>query len=448
MSVKGVSVRSLLSHLEVDRAVLAGVLTRAWGACAGPVTALLIINKFSPELQGYFYTFNNLLALQVFIELGLGAVVIQFASHEWANLSLDNMGRVQGDVDSLSRLASLTRLVVKWYLVGGVLLVFLLGLGGSAFFAYNESGTITWLLPWLSLCLFSGATVCLLPFWSLLEGCNQVSKVYTFRLIIGFCSSLVIWCSIYFGAGLWAAALSTAAVNLLTLFFLGKHYTRFFSSLFKAQKASVLSWRHDILPMQWRIALSWISGYFVFSLFTPVLFHFQGPVVAGQFGMTWSLVGIIGAIATSWVTPKVPQFGMLIARRDFVQLDKLFWKITRVMLVVMIALAASCLGFVWILGIYYQPFASRLLPLTPLAIFLVAQVVALSTFPFSYYLRAHKKEPMMVLSVSAGILIGLSTFFLAKYYSVTAVATGYLVLNLLFAPFAFIIWNRCRKLWH
>ena len=44
-----------------------------------------------------------------------------------------------------------------------------------------------------------------------------------------------------------------------------------------------ISWRKEVFPMQWKIALSFMSGYFVFQLFTPVLFHYQGAEVASQF---------------------------------------------------------------------------------------------------------------------------------------------------------------------
>ena len=68
-------------RLEVDKAVFYGLLSKLWSLCSGPVTAIIIATKFTPEIQGYYYTFATILALQVFIELGLGKVILQFASH-------------------------------------------------------------------------------------------------------------------------------------------------------------------------------------------------------------------------------------------------------------------------------------------------------------------------------------------------------------------------------
>src|SRR3990172_2856854 len=86
------TIRDLLYRFDVDRAVSFGLLRRGWNFCSEPVTAILIATKFTPELQGYYYTFATILALQVFVELGLGTVIVQFASHEWSKLNLDKSG--------------------------------------------------------------------------------------------------------------------------------------------------------------------------------------------------------------------------------------------------------------------------------------------------------------------------------------------------------------------
>src|SRR4051812_43033401 len=99
--------RRWLQAAGVDRAVGLGVLSIALRSAAGPVTAFLIAMHFPPETQGYHYTFGSVVALQVLIELGLGQVLVQFASHEAARLSVGDRGRLQGDAGALSRLVSL-----------------------------------------------------------------------------------------------------------------------------------------------------------------------------------------------------------------------------------------------------------------------------------------------------------------------------------------------------
>ena len=43
---------------------------------AGIVTAVLIFINFSRQVQGYYYTFAAVIALQTFFELGLNVVVV------------------------------------------------------------------------------------------------------------------------------------------------------------------------------------------------------------------------------------------------------------------------------------------------------------------------------------------------------------------------------------
>ncbi|MFA5101315.1 MAG: TIGR04372 family glycosyltransferase, partial [Candidatus Omnitrophota bacterium] len=441
--------RRLLQRMDVDRAVLAGVAARVWSVIAGPVTALLIAYRFTPEYQGFYYTFGSLLALQVFVELGLGTVIIQFASHEWSKLHFEADGSISGDKDALSRLVSLARITTRWYATGGFAVALGLGIGGYIFFSKSSGLSVDWQLPWVSLCVLSGISICFIPVWSLLEGCNQISAVYTYRFMQGVVSSAAIWVSILAGVRLWAASASVAAILVCSVIFLRSRYWVFIKALLFTEPAhSRLNWRKEILPMQWRIALSWISGYFVASLFTPVLFRYHGPVVAGQFGMTWSVIGAIGGVAGSWLNPRVPQFGMLIARKEYKKLDQIFWRTTKIFSVIALVMAVIVWICVFVLYSSGHSLSLRILPPIPTGLFLIAQVLTILSLPLSAYLRAHKKEPLIWLSLGFGVLMAFAIFVFGRRYGVSGMALSYLVLNMLAVPGVFIIWYRCRAQWH
>ncbi len=442
-------IKIMLQKIEVDRPVFFGILSKIWCTLAAPVTAMLIIIKFSPELQGYYYTFNTLLALQIFVELGLGVVLVQFTSHEWSQLHLTKEGFIAGNEEALSRLSSLARLSLKWYAIGAAFLIIALGIGGYVFFSQSQKTDINWVYPWFSLCLATGINLCLVPIWSLLEGCNQVSELYFFRFWQGILISLSVWAAILFRARLLTATISSMMFLSCGLFFIISKYRNFLKSLFLFNaKGLRIKWFKDVFPMQWRIAASWVSGYFVFSLFTPVLFKFHGPIVAGQMGMTWSLVTLVVFMSSSWLAPKVPRFGILIAKKDYKTLDKLFFKITKVILIVSVIMGFLIWFAVFLLYNFHSKFAMRFLSPLPVAILLLAQIVVSISFPASSYLRAHKKEPLVFLSVTAGLFVGVLTFVLGKYYSATGVAIGYLFVNLIIIPLVFVTWYNCRISWH
>jgi len=441
--------KKLLKRLEVDRAVFFGLLTRIWQMLAVPVAALLIASQFTPELQGYYYTFESLVRLQVLVELGLGTVIIQFASHEWSKLGLDKTGQIVGDKDALSRLVSLAHVAVRWYLVGAILLILGLGVGGYMFFPKPSGNAINWVAPWFLLCLLTGVTICLLPIWSLLEGCNQVSNVYFYRFMQSLCTYSSLWLAILLGAKLWTASIYSAVGLVCAFIYLLKKYKLFLKTLlFSHETGPTIGWRSEIWPMQWRIAISWASGYFIYWLFTPILFHYHGPVVAGQMGMTWAMIGGLSAVVSSWILPKAPHFGILIANKEYQELDKLCWRLTK------ITLGVACLGALVIWSIVFalytfgHPLALRLLPPLPTGFFLLATISLVALIPMSVYLRAHKKEPLVFISVISAIFVAASNLVLGKYYSATGMATGYLLINLIMVPVVIVIWRRCRNKWH
>jgi O-antigen/teichoic acid export membrane protein len=248
---------------------------------------------------------------------------------------------------------------------------------------------------------------------------------------------------------LWAATLVALANFVAMLATVGRRYGRFLKSIMlSSPKGPRLDWRKDILPMQWRVSLSWLSGYFTFSLFTPVLFHYHGPVVAGQMGMTWAFVAALTSVASSWITPKAPTFGILIAQKEYARLDEMFWHLTKVVIAVT-ALGAVCIwGMVYGLNQLNHPYAFRVLSPLATSYLLLATVVLASGLPMSTYLRAHKKEPLLGLSLVGGMATGIAVIVLGKYSSVEYVALGYLLVMIATLPFLAWIWRVKRAEWH
>ena len=161
---------------------------------------------------------------------------------------------------------------------------------------------------------------------------------------------------------------------------------------------------------------------------------------------------MMGAISSSWLSPRVPLFGMLVAQKKYDELDKQFWQVLKIVTGITAFLALMIWCFVFMLNVLdygmAERFASRMISPLPTGLFLLAQLIMMISMPFSTYLRAHKKEPLMLISVIAALLMGISTFFLGKYYSVMGMALGYLILNIMLVPIVFLIWYRCRKVWH
>lgn len=207
--------------VDFNSGVFYTLLSKFWSVLSGPITSFVIAIYFTSVYQGYFYTFNTLLSLQIFIELGLGSVIQFFASHEWGNLYLNKENRIEGDYNSLNRLRSLARISFKWFFWGGVIAALIISIIGFYFFTTNATNGahVNWKIPWLVLSVLTGLNLMLTPFWAILEGCNQVKKVYSFRFIQGMLFTMTLWISIIFKAGLWAACFASSASLVVSFFF-------------------------------------------------------------------------------------------------------------------------------------------------------------------------------------------------------------------------------------
>jgi hypothetical protein len=207
-----------------------------------------------PELQGYYY--NGSWALQLF--LSLGQAIIQFASHDWSALSMDEKGRIVGNKAARSRLLSLGRMSIKWYGWAAILLVLGLGPAGYAFFSQSSGGGVSWSGPWAALCVGVGAGFILLPVFSLLQGCNQVPQFWFYRWIQQVVNGLSLWAAILLGAGLWTLPVASAAGLLWSVFFLLQRYPGFVGSFLLPPTGPLIRWRTDVCRSR-KIAISWIG---------------------------------------------------------------------------------------------------------------------------------------------------------------------------------------------
>jgi O-antigen/teichoic acid export membrane protein len=451
-------VTSYLNALGINKAVGYGVLTRLWGLVSVPATMYLIVTRFSKEQQGFYYTMYSLLALQVFFELGLLYVVAQFASHEFVDLQWGKGGKITGDPVFLSRFVDLLTKTTLWFIVvSGLLTVVLIPLG--LFFFSSMRGTtidFAWHLPWILAVLGTAINLLAIPFFSIIMGSGDVVSVNQRELLGALLGSCISWVLIVFHGGLYAVFAVTCGNAIVSWSFLLRQKPELLKLAWKqitcrtrqAQQKSAISWWGEIWPMQWKMAISFFSGYFIFQLFNPVLFHFYGPIVAGQMGMTLSVFNALLTISTTWMAASSPEFGKLIAKKAWKQLDKLFFTVQYQSIGVVTAGAIVAGGLIGFLQANYQ-IGQRFLPLNQAALLFASAIVVIINNGFAVYLRAHKTEPLMIVSVIIGILQALATWYLGMHYSSLGVVLGLLIITTTFAlPAVYSIWQRFRATWH
>jgi O-antigen/teichoic acid export membrane protein len=450
-------VKSILRFLGFDRAVSFGILARLWSLVAGPVTMLVIATGFSPEEQGFYYTFSSLLALQIFFDLGLMFVISQFTSHEFVHLTWGPRGKVEGEPVALKRFTDLLCKTVLWFGIAALLMTIVLIPAGLLFFGQKGALNFSWRLPWILAVIGTALNLFVMPFFAVIMGSGDVVTANKRDLAGTVLGSILCWLVIGFNGGLYAAF----AVNVGALFIAWGYLLTKRPELVKlawegrfgkgraARKEPGLSWWGEIWPMQWRMGISSGAAYFIFQLFTPVLFHFHGAVVAGQMGLTLTAGNALMATGLTLITAKNPEFAKLVALSNWMGLDAVFFRVLRqTMLFVTVGALLGTL-LIWILQDGGFAVGQRFVPVQFAAVFFAAVCVQISAAAFAIYLRSHKNDPLVWVTVAVSLVQGVTVVIFGGKYSISGVVWVYLIVSaFLLLPSFVWIWGKYRREWH
>ncbi len=399
----------LVARAGLDEQVLSTLLFRGWSTIAGALSLVLAPLWLSPVEQGYYYTFGSVLALQIFFELGLNQIIMQLASHEAAHLELKPNGKFVGDAVNVGRLGSLARMLGHWYSFAAVLFAILGGGAGALFFSHKGSlPASSWLGAWAMLVSCTALNLWFSPKLAMLEGCGRIGEIARLRLKQSMSGYVVLWTLLACGAGLWAAISIPLAAAVCTGFWLRSN-----GSVLAWLHAHVsltpdrLSWKTDVLPLQWRVALSWVSGYFIFNLFTPLVFSRYGAVEAGRLGMALTIYAAASAIGMSWVNAKAPTFTAMIARGQRAELNALFRNVALRSTVFTALICAGVVVLAWALTWAGVPLMRRIASPAVLAVLGLVTSINGIVFSMATYMRAHREEPMLMQSLGTAVLTSL-----------------------------------------
>lgn len=444
----------LKDKLGIDGAIIFTSLSRIIQGLGGVVSVVLVASLLNGIEQGFYYTFASILAIQVFFELGLNGIITQYVAHEVSHLK--QIGTYyEGSEVHLSRLSSLLHFTVKWFSALAIFVFFLLLGVGYGFFNYYYKSEIVvdWHLPWILLSLGTALNFLISPITAFIDGLGKVKEIAKIRMIQQFIGLLILWSGLAAGLKLYVGGISSIIGFFILLFFITKLFWPILISIYNQDIFERVSYKKEIFPLQWKIAISWVGGYFIFQLFNPVLFATEGPVVAGQMGMTLSVLNAVLALSFGWISTKVPIFSGYIAQRDFLKLDELFnTTFVQSLFVNLVAIVGVFFGIFCLryfdLVLAGKKFGDKFLPYLPLVFMMISFFMNHIMGALAVYLRSHKKEPMLLHSIIYGALSCLSTLILGNYFGVIGITTGYCVIATGLTVWACHIFITKKKQWH
>jgi hypothetical protein len=312
---------------------------------------------------------------------------------------------------------------------------------------------IHWGYPWALVVVASAMTFQIDPVFSFLEGCGYVPQVARTRLQQAVFGTLLGWAALLTHHGLFAPGLMILGQAVAGARLILSKRGLLLPLLTRRAGEARIDWGSEIWPFQWRIAVSWMCGYFTTQLFNPILFKWRSADEAGQMGLALSVCGTLTSMSIAWMNTKAAPFGHLIARKDYTKLDSMFfralWQSTGACIV-------ACGGVwlaIWWLNAHHFAMAHRLLPLTPMAMLFVWTICNIVVFAEAMYLRAHKQEKFMVNSILGAVYIAPLALFLGRlpgahggaWAIAAANAAGAIVIGLGYGTYTFLKW---RRIWH
>jgi hypothetical protein len=424
----------LMRQFGMDRAIAYTLSTRLTTILVNIGSVVLMLHFLSPTEQGYYFTLLSLAALQVVFELGFSFVIQQLAAHECAHLTIQSHRIPLGDAVSHARLASILQITCQWYLRATIALGVILMPLGIYFFSHNEQAgvQVSWLSPWLLALVGCMYLFLQNPVFAFLEGCGEICQVARVRLFQVLAGGILAWGAMVSRHGLFVPGLVMVAAGVVGTIFLWRRREFLLGLLRYPAGKHTLSWREEVWPFQWKIAISWLCTYFTMQVFTPMIFHYRNAVEAGQMGISISIAGYLYAIPVAWVTTKAPRFGELVAQRRYLQLDQVFFLALRQASSFLFLLLLGAMLAMILLHRGWPHLATRMVSPWVFAVLLAGTMSSVPVQAMAIYLRSFKREPFLWQSLAVATLTLVSSRALVKSMGSMGISLSYLLCTGLF----------------
>lgn len=374
----------------------------------GPITLLIISKNFTSEQLSFYFTFFNIVSIQVVLELGFGFTLKQFIAHSYENKNtLTKLAKLE--------IKSYSRLVFLWFSVIFLALVSFVNVFGFIFYS-SYAGTVDWQGPWVLMILSAAISSLMIPLQVILEGCQKQVSVYKAKLISGLAYSTTLWFSIlYLELDLYSIGIAGIASSLVFFLIIINPARKLYRTIC-SEPGYALGLKESfskVFPMLSRMSVTWGSGYLFWNSFGLIAFHYLGASEAGKFSFTLGLAHAGYMVCQTIVSSQTTAYSNLIAKKQLLKARALFNRYAFLSFSLMVT------------GYFSYYLLNYFLP--DLFIFEKTMDINNTIYIFLYYLmllpvvlqanfcRCFKEEPFMKVSVLFNSIIPV-VFFLSINY--------------------------------
>lgn len=380
---------NVYSFFKNHRDILFVALYRVFQVVSAGLTSILVPFFVDEVEQGIYFIFLNLVAAQLLFELGLNQAVLQVSSHVSDRSSISYRALISW-LDVVYK-----RIALKFYLT-----LSLLGVAYLYFFTPSEYLYVVYYWLLIALCVALGLSVTYR--YALIESEHKVALSYRGRLLPLFFSTVCVWMLLFLGFELISVVVGYAIQSMITYIWLNKNYpvSKNDTKVGDYQNPHILL----VKSIKNKFALSYMGGFIGFNSLVPVVYALVSPADAGRVGLSMALFSAVTLVASSFVTAKNAAMANLIATGQFQELNARFRQFFFLSLVAAVCLSFAVFAFISVLNSLGCNFSARLMAVPVLIAVAFAGCANTAIYAMAIYVRSHKVEPFVAVSVVTAII--------------------------------------------
>lgn len=341
--------------------------------------------------------------------MGVGLLIRQHISHQNYEINRESENQV-----TRSNVGYLFKTNLNWnVLVAFVFFILITPSGIYFFFDTSNSSGFHWLFPWILLCFSCALSLVASGVLMCLEAMGIMERVQKIRLTATVVSSIIGITVLCEGHGLYLSAVYPSVLSILSLSWIWFEYRASIASLMKTNANNVtINFKKDILPVQIKLSLNWIFGFFLYSSLPPFVFKVYGSEFAGLVGFTNAVFMMLLNFSQTMMYINQPRVGGLASQGKFSSVIKLTVKTSKVSNVFFCALFFMSIFFLYgindILGIINN---EALLPIEYYCLFGVFYLLRHLVGNHASIVRSLKSEIHLKTTIIGVVFIALSYAF-------------------------------------
>lgn len=366
---------------------------------AGGLIGLLIISALYNSLEaGRIYTVLSLVGAATLFELGLSTLVLQRASkltrdQSWVSIDpVNNHGLIAPTFGHYLVLISIQACLLfvvllaigLWVILG----VFKEPLGGV--------GGWSWAIACLAMAL--GLPTALLL--NTLDGIGQLKVVAKIRAIQSIASLSGLSLSLFCGLGYPSVTIQLVCALMAGWVAIWAVHARFVKLLFRNVQMRLLAGRVALdWPLQWRLSLSFLSGYFSNQAWVVAITLTGAVALAGHVAMTLQVLTAAVGFSLTPIAARLPTLSALAHRDSRLEYLQLAARLRRHAALIFAVVAIFALAGYFLSRLFMPVLQSRVLPSGPLFFIVVSAPLVLCLAATTIFNQSLGRDDLYVVSL-------------------------------------------------